>query len=321
MTEKLKSTTKSLLTIGITAGLIYAFLNHQAIIDEWRLRSYDPPKEIVRLADRTTMNDDTRRLFYVNQPSIDNKDTFRHACQGTEKTIVLGCYVPNRGIFLLRVTDKRLNGIHEVTAAHEVLHAAYDRLSAGDRREVDRLTESMLKNITDERILETVEQYKNGDAHSVPNELHSILGTEVRQLSPELEEHYSQYFNNRSKIVDYLDRYQEAFTSREERAEALLNQMNGIETQISQADRQLQIMRADLNAQNQSLEAKRDSSDAEEFNQEVKEYNASVQEFNSQLNYRNDLARQYNTLRDEYNALVVEEKELIKAIDSRAPAL
>lgn len=321
MFETLKGTTKFLLTIGVTAGLIYAFLNHQAIIDEWRLRSYDPPKEIVRLADRTTMNDDTRRLFYVNQPSIENKDTFRQTCQGTERTIVLGCYVPNRGIFLLRVTDKRLNGIHEVTAAHEVLHAAYDRLSAGEKREVDRLTESMLKKITDERILETVEQYKNGDAHSVPNELHSILGTEVRQLSPELEEHYSRYFDNRSKIVDYLDRYQEAFTSREERAEALLNQMNGIEEQISQADRQLQIMRADLNAQNQSLEAKRDSSDAEEFNQEVKQYNASVKEFNSQLNYRNDLARQYNELRDEYNALVVEEKELIKAIDSRAPAL
>jgi uncharacterized coiled-coil DUF342 family protein len=321
MTEKLKGTTKFLLTIGIAAGLIYAFINHQAIIDEWRLRGYDPPKEIVRLADRTTMNDDTRRLFYVNRPAIEDKERFRQSCENIESDMLLGCYAPNKGIFLLRVDDKRLDGVHEVTAAHEVLHAIYDRLSADERRSVDKMTQAALKEVTNERILETVEEYRKDDSHSVPNELHSILGTSVRHLSEDLEAHYSRYFKNRQKIVDYLDSYQNEFISREKRAKNLRGQLHNLNSQISNASQQLESMRADLDSQHQSLEAKRDDTDQEVFNSEVREYNSNVKEFTSLVDYHNELVRQYNSLRDEHNALVVEEKELIKAIDSRAPAL
>ena len=38
------------------------------------------------------------------------------------KTAVLGCYA-NREISIFNVTDQRLDGIREVTAAHEMLHA------------------------------------------------------------------------------------------------------------------------------------------------------------------------------------------------------
>ena len=321
MVQKLKFSIRFILSFAVLAGVVYAVLNYQTLIDEWRLRGYNPPPEIVRLADDTMMKDETRRLFYVNHPSIENKKSFRQNCNNNEHTIVLGCYVTNQGIFLLRVTDKRLDGVHEVTAAHELLHAQYDRLSDDEKSNVDRMTKSMLSRINDKRILDTVEQYKSSDPNSVPNELHSILGTEVRNLSPELETYYSKYFKNRGKIVDYSENYQDAFESRENKAEGLLNRINALEGRILQADQELESMQAQLNSQYQQLEAKRDSSDPAEFNKKARTYNTKVQEFNSQVHYRNGLAEQYNQLRDEYNSLVVEEKELIKAIDSRAQSL
>jgi hypothetical protein len=321
MAQKLKLSLRSLLSLAILAGLIYASLNYQDLLDEWRLRGYSPPPEIVKLADDTTMNDDTRRLFYINHPDLEGKKAFRQDCGGHEHTIVLGCYVSSKGIFILRVTDKRLEGIHEVTAAHEVLHAAYDRLSRQEKAETDAMTQAMLAKITDQRILETVEQYKNSDSKSVPNELHSILGTEVQSLSPKLEQYYSQYFRDRQKIVSYSEQYQDEFESREARAKQLLEQIDSLEQQIRGLDQELETTRAVLNEQFQELESDRGGGEAQEFNQRVREYNASVRYFNARLNERNNLAGDYNRLREEYNSLVVEEKELIQAIDSRATAL
>jgi chromosome segregation ATPase len=283
MAQKLKLSFRSIVSLAVLAGLIYVSLNYQNLLDEWRLRGYNPPPEIVKLADNTTMSDSTRRLF--------------------------------------RVTDKRLDGVNEVTAAHEVLHAAYERLSAEEKRNVDSMTAAMLAKITDKRILDTVEQYRTSDLHSVPNELHSILATEVPRLSPELEQYYSQYFGDRQRIISYSEDYQDAFESREDEAKAILGRMTSLQEEIGRLDAELGLLREELNAQYQQLEASRDSADPAEFNAQARAYNAKVQEFNSTLAYRNSLAEQYNRLRSEYNSLVVEEKELIKAIDSRAQSL
>ncbi len=318
MAQKLKFSLRSGISLAILAGLVYASLNYQTLLDEWRLRGYNPPPEIVRLANETTMQSGTRRLFYIYRPQLEGKSDFRQDCTNNEQTIVLGCYVSGNGIFLLRVDDSRLSGVEEVTAAHEVLHAAYERLSDSERQNVDNMTSAMLSRITDKRILDTVEQYRASDPSSVPNELHSILGTEVSQLSPELEQYYSKYFKDRQKIIKYSEQYQAAFESRENQAKDILAQLESLQREIVQQDAELDILRAELNAQYQSLESARDSSDPETFNQEASAYNAKVKDFNSKLAYRNRLAEEYNRLRDEYNSLVFEEKQLIKAIDSRA---
>ena len=188
--------------ILIVGGGIFALTNFQAITDYFRLRGYDPPKRIVQLADETTMQDDTRRIFYINHPKLSDKVEFNDECRTTEQSIILGCYVDNRGIFLLDVKEPKLEGVVEVTAAHEALHAQYERLSSSERKKVDRMTAAAFNDVTSERVKKTVENYRDKDPSIVPNELDSILATEVRDLSPELEEYYSQYFKDRMTIVD-----------------------------------------------------------------------------------------------------------------------
>jgi hypothetical protein len=319
--NKLKRILRLAFSVAFVSAAIYGVLNYQALLDQYRLLGYDPPARIKQLADHTTMDDGTRRLFYANRPELIGKSNFRSHCNISEHSIVLGCYINNKGIYLLDVKDKRLDGIHEVTAAHEVLHAIYARLDGGEKEKVDRMTNDVLAKISDKRILDTVEQYRKSDASSVPDELHSILGTEVRELSAELEEYYSQYFDNRGKIVGYSEQYQAEFIKREKQRESLKSQLDSIEAEIDRLDLQLETDRASLSAQQESLESSRDSSEPEDFNRRVRQYNSDVASFNAKLSRRNAFAEEYNSLRDQYNALVYEEQALVDAIDTRQESL
>jgi hypothetical protein len=116
--------------LAIVAFPVVAIANVQAIEDWWNLRGYSPPAEIAKLAAEDTMTPKAQRLFYVNHPQlISDKAQFRQACPLSEQTIVLGCYYHiqgsiKEGIALSDITDNRLNGVEEVTAAHETLHSA-----------------------------------------------------------------------------------------------------------------------------------------------------------------------------------------------------
>ncbi len=134
-----------LLATGLVlAILLVAWFQRQALYDWARLRSYQPPASIVQLANETTMASAARHIFFVQRPELDDKAAFSGHCGNqNEKTIVLGCYIPpQRGVYLLKVDDARLAGVEQVTAAHEMLHAAYDRLSTSDKNNVNKLIES-----------------------------------------------------------------------------------------------------------------------------------------------------------------------------------
>src|SRR5690606_25698564 len=119
------------------------------------------------------------RLFYVHNPELLNKVDFQGKCLHTEETIVLGCYITNSKIYVFDVSDERLHGVEEVTAAHEMLHAAYDRLNAKEKTRIDGMLSEVFNQSTDERLKATVESYRKRDPSVVPNELHSIIGTEI----------------------------------------------------------------------------------------------------------------------------------------------
>ncbi len=222
-----------LVIILIIGAGIFALTNFQAITDYFRLRDYDPPQRIEQLADKTTMLESTRRIFYINHPKLSDKAEFNGECRTTEESIILGCYVANRGIFLLDVKEPKLNGVVEVTAAHETLHAQYERLNSKEREKIDRLTSEFFeKNVSSERLKKTIENYRKKDSSIVPNELHSILGTEVRDLSPELEEYYKRYFSDRKKIVEFSEQYEQAFLDLEQQANSIESQLSSLKTQI-----------------------------------------------------------------------------------------
>lgn len=312
-----KSKGLSVSTAIIVVAVIAGFLLRQDVYDWWRLRGYTPSSEIVALADKTTLNEDSRRLFYVQHPLLADKAAFNDFCRDNEYTIVLGCYIHRQGIFLLDVTDDRLSGVEEVTAAHELLHAAYERLSSEEKFRINNLLIIEFERLNDKRINETIEQYRKQNPDIVPNELHSIIGTEVRSISPELEEYYSRYFNNRQEIVSYSERYEQAFIERR-------NQIRVYDEQLSSLNKEIEALQASLSAQNQALISQRNqmnslksSGNTQEYNKQVPIYNAKVQKYNQDISTLESKINQYNEIVQKRNAIAEEEAELVEAIDSR----
>jgi DNA repair exonuclease SbcCD ATPase subunit len=260
------------------------------------------------------MTDLARKLFYVYDPQIvASKDSFRDSCKQSEQTIVLGCYVSNDKIYIYDVNDDRLAGVQEVTAAHEMLHAAYDRLSNKEKERLNALLDAAYSNVSNERIRKNVEQYRQRDPTVVANELHSILGSEAPNLDSELEKYYSQYFSDRSKVVALSQQYEAEFTAHEE--------------QIAVYDTQLQTLKETIDAQEsrltqleQQLTSKRSALD--------RSSQASVDAYNSLVSSYNSIVDSLRLKIEEYNTLVaIRNKEaetwqsLVDAIDTRAETL
>lgn len=285
-----------------------AWVNRQYVYDWARLRNYKPTDQIVQLAFDTTMTNSARRLFYVNHPELDGREQFNNSCSGFgEDTIVLGCYVSNGGIFIFKIDNKKLEGVEQVTAAHEMLHAAYDRLDKNERSKVDSMTSEAFATVNDDRIRSLIESYRQRDATVVPNELHSIMATEVRSLPPGLENYYKKYFTNRHAVVAFSEKYESTFTKQRNQAAALELQISGLRNDIKQLENTLTVERNNLQQSRQLVDT---SEEAVVYNSRVASYNSNVSILNSQIH-------QYNKLVDEYKHIAVEAQELYQAMDSR----
>jgi hypothetical protein len=301
-----------LLVLCAVAGVL--ILNEQNILDWWALRSYTAPTEISELATQDTMTAYARKIFYVNHPDIDAKAPFNVKCpnDGGEQTIVLGCYHSNQaGIFLLSVNDPRLNGVEQVTAAHEMLHAAYDRLSSGEKKKVDAMLLNYYNHdLHDPRIIATIAAYRRTEPHNVVNEMHSVFGTEIANLPPALGKYYTRYFTNREQIADYAAQYQAAFTSRQTAVNTDDSQLSSLKTQIDDSENDLKNMQAKIGSQQSQLIAER-SSDIGAYNAGVPTYNEQVNAYNNQISSTQSLIAEYNQLVASRNSIALQEDQLI----------
>lgn len=304
----------------VLGGLAY---NRQNLQDWWRLRGYEAPAIVASLAEQNTMTDYARKVFYVNRPVVEDKAAFNRACPdnaGREQTIVLGCYHGNQaGIFLLKVTDPRLDGVEQVTAAHEMLHAAYERLSQTDRQRVDGLLNAYYtKGLRDERILKTITAYKTSEPNDVVNEMHSIFATEIENLPKELEQYYQRYFTDRTRVAAFAAQYQAAFTSRQTAVTAYDTQLTQLKSQIETAETDLQTKQAEITERQQNLNELRNSDNAAAYNAGIPAYNNLVEAYNQQVAQIKNLIERYNQIVAERNAIALEQDKLSKELDSNA---
>ncbi|MGK0720874.1 hypothetical protein [Leucobacter sp. W1478] len=226
----------SLVVLALVAGALVAYQNRQLISDHFAAQSFTPTAEIVDLTARIRPTSTGERIFFASEPTLDASQSFNERCSQvdhTEEGHVLGCFSGGR-IHLFKVTDERLAGIVEVTAAHELLHAAFSRLNDAGKAELVQQLEAAFSELsaTDPGLAERMDVYQGLSATAFANELHSVLGTEVRTLPAALETHYAQWFEQRSVIVDYFDDYHTVFTALKERA--------------SQLQAELTTMRADI---------------------------------------------------------------------------
>lgn len=281
----------ALLIVAI-AFLMFAY--RQTIYDHLMVWQYQPAAEVSELADRTEMTDKGRFYFYASRPAIEGGKAFNDSCSRQEEhTAILGCYNGIQ-IFIYDVTDERLDGIREVTAAHEMLHAAYLRLSSGERERVDALLYDEYESIKGSKELaDRMAFYERTEPGEQANELHSIIGTEVEKLSGELEDYYARFFTDRQKVVSLHRSYVSVFDNLNARASELSTRIESLSTAI---------------------------------NRDTEKYNAQVSQLNDDIGGFNDRARgngfqsqsQFQSERSSLVARVNELESLRKTIDSNA---
>jgi hypothetical protein len=324
--KKKGSIASSLVLLGLLTALALTWFNRNTIYDSFRLRNYQPNSKISQLADDATMTSYSKHMFYINHPVVEDKTGFNQDCpnDGGEQTIILGCYHGNQhGIYLYSVSDPKLNGVEQVTAAHETLHAIYDRLSPKDKAYVDNLLLNYYHNtLKDRRLLDTIASYQKTEPNDVVNEMHSVFGTEVVSLPPALEAYYAKYFSNRQKIAGYAQKYQQTFTNNQGLADKYFAQIKSIEQQLSSLKGQIDTQESSLATQGHQLNAQsRQSNDPQAYQTAVNQYNAQVESYRALISKYNGLIDQHNNLVAKYLAINTETNQLIKELDSRSSSL
>lgn len=295
---------------------IWVVVHRQDLIDWWRLRNYTPPAQIVQLADATTMHGKARDLFYASQPEVNSKEQFNENCTDlSEESLVLGCYKAQR-IYIYDVADQRLSGVKEVTAAHEMLHAVYERLGDDERQQINDMLASTQQKVQDTRLQDLVALYNKHEPGELYNELHSILATEYRNLPTDLETYYKRYFTDRMKVVNLAEGYSAQFVASEKRLEALEAQLASLKQRIDANTTLLQQRKEELDQDAKRLDTLR-TRDAATYNQAVPGYNAKVAAYNNLVQETQAHIAKYNGLVTERNNEAAAHNDLYHSLDSQ----
>jgi hypothetical protein len=304
----------------VLVGSVGVIWQRQRVGDWLVLRNYQTPADIQKLASDATLTSLGKHYFYLNKPRLEGRTAFNQDCTNqTEQAAVLGCYKGNRqGIYLYAITDNRLKGVEQTTAAHEMLHQAYDRLSPKEHMRIDDLLQDYYKyHLRDETVQSQLETYKKTEPNDLVNEMHSLFGTEIAHLPPALEAYYKQYFSDRSRVVAYNASYQAEFTQRKDKVAADDKQLAALKTQIETKQRDLDIRLSDIRLKKTQLDRESTANQIDAYNADVTIYNSLAQTYNQELAQTRDLVNQYNTLVEARNAIATQEQELQQALDSR----
>jgi hypothetical protein len=306
----------------IIAGGAVLFWQRDNALDYLAMRGYTPSADIQQIVAETTMTPFAERLFYVNRPLLEEKDAFNtHCTDDTDQIATLGCYTGNRqGIFLYNVTDDRLSGVEQVTAAHEMLHQAYDRLGPGEKERVDGLLKAFNATLTDPVITGQMESYKELAPTELVNEMHSIFGTQVKDLPAELETYYKKYFVSRMQVIDFYTRYRTEFDLRRQQIKTYDDQLASIKTQIEVHKKSLEAKETMLDQRRVQLDQYLDNDQIVAYNATVPGFNALVNAYRAEVNETNALISQFNSILDARNAIAIQERELQQALDSHIEA-
>jgi hypothetical protein len=312
------------LFIGLLLALLALFiaLNRQYVLDQVTVWQYKPSAVVSALAERATISDKGLFYFYASQPVVEGSQKFNSQCDRKEPTsAILGCYSADR-IYIYDVNDPRLDGIREVTAAHEMLHAAFERLSEKEKQTLGVLLEAEYAKLDSTELRDRMDYYARAQPGDRANELHSIIGTEIASIGPELEAHYRQYFSNRQKVVQLHAAYQKVFDDLSAQADALGAEVTRLREEISASITAHNAAAVRLEQDIAALRARERTVDRTSATQ-VNAYNADRQTL---INRADELNRQkaeidaktavFNEKVKQYNDLVVRSNELKQKIDS-----
>ena len=289
-------------SVILVAAAVAVAVNFGVIRDIFIGFSYHPSEAMSEIREKLDLTGKGARIFNASLPELEERDEFNRICRGEEnENAVLGCYRSER-IYVYNILSDELNGIREVTAAHELLHAVYDRMGDGERRDLSAILLEIYKD-NQEILGGEIELYENDKKEE---ELFVRAGTEIANLPEVLEQKYSEIFENQDRIVEFYNGYIGVFRRLEKRLEELLAKVTSLETEIAAKKEQYEAEASTLN------------NDIAEFNNCAKTPDCFTSRwaFNNKRSglvaRQNGLTALYNEINgmiSEYNALAVEYNE------------
>jgi hypothetical protein len=313
------------LTLAVTvaaplAGVAFAVTNSRAISDWITATNYSPTAAMAELVSSSGMNGAGTRLFYASTPELNEADAFNAACGIRPEQYLLGCYTGTK-IHLYDIVEARLSGIREVTAAHEMLHAGYDRLDAATKERVGVLLEqAYAEHGDDSGLASRMAAYEVSQPGTRLNELHSIIGTEFTSLDPELEQYYTRYFSDRSKVVALHTAYAAVFSDIEAKSADLSSRLlalaDGIDTEISTYNADITRLNSDIKAFNDRNAAFGYSGNEAGFNRDKARLQSTSTALDATLGDINAKQGQLADLRTQLQAIDADAQALNRSINS-----
>lgn len=216
--------------------VVMAVSYKQEVRDFLSAQGFDPSPRATEVLTELQLTPRGERVFLASRPTVDGSQHFNKQCAGvnhSEGGHVLGCYSQDR-IRLFDVTDERIADIVEVTGAHELLHAAYARIGEADRKVLAHELQATFDELSaqDPALAERMSVYDHLSPDAYINELHSVLGSEVRSLPDTLEQHYATYFEDRGSVIDRFDQFHAVFAGIQEQSEAIDAEMTALKESI-----------------------------------------------------------------------------------------
>lgn len=303
----------------ITALAVGLVTNRQVISDQLAVWSFTPSGAVQTISDRIDLTEQGQRAFFATKPEVADSASFNENCPRQEVgNPILGCYTSDDRIYIYDLTNEKLYGMEEVTAAHELLHAVWTRHGEAERK---RLTDLLLREydrVEDETFKERMAYYQRNEPGEFANELHSIFGTEVSELSAELESYYAQYFT-RDSVLSLHQRYVAVYNGLYQRADELYVSMETLGKSIQSASAQystdIDQYAADVDSFNARADSGDFSSNAQFYSERQALLNRSAQLEARRLKINSDIDL-YNQYYQEYQGIAAQIDVLDKSLDS-----
>lgn len=298
---------------------VWLFLNRQTVLDQISVWSYEPTSDVQTISERVAFTDRGEFIFYATKPELQDQEAFNQTCPRQEAgSPILGCYTTDDRIYVYNLTDAQLDGMEEVTAAHEMLHAAWYRMTDEERAEKTKELRAAYEKLEDEELKSRMEYYERTEPGELANELHSILGTEVANLGEPLESYYGAFFD-RQKVLALHGQYSGVYKELHAQADELYAQMQSLSDTLEQQSASYDTAVAQLSADIESFNERARNGDfttQAQFNRERAALTARSAALEVQRQQINANIETYNKYYAEYQEIAQQIEVLNDSIDS-----
>ena len=303
----------------VSLMIISVLLCAYAFQDEFKAGDYALTGDLSSIASSLNLTSRAKLILRATHPELQEKASFNQSCNSHSQEIyVLGCYREDQDrLYVYNVNSSELPGVREVTTAHEMLHAAYHRLLFWEKLDLKDQLQSVYDHLPAGSDLRTSMQNYHPDEFY--DELHSRIGTEVKDLPAPLERYYQRYFTDRQLIVKFNEQYHNVFTelqrqtdrlkeSIEAKKQSIENKTKEYQTQKQQlneviSDFNSRAARGDFNSQSdfstkrQTIVSRIDALNREydQLKQAIEELNSEIAKYNQSIYHNNELIDQINS--------------------------